>query len=151
MSEFLAHLIGTLTERVHGIQAILLYGSQQHPQFVDMWSDYDVCVVLNWSACIDEPQFIQAVNDIGTVVGSEVYRRIHSVLYRTAMGFKSSICLLDATVTSYQEWNSTANRDHQTILFGHIEPSSTPSTPPVTHTAFVPMKPRSIPREEVVH
>ena len=138
MSEFLPHLITTLTDRVEGIQAILLYGSQQHPQAVDMWSDYDVCIVMNPSARIDESPFIQAVHDIGTVVGSEVYRRRHSVLYRTAMEFQSSIYLLDATVSAYQEWNNTVNRDQQTILFGHIEPSSTPNTPPVTHTVFRP-------------
>lgn len=138
MSEFLPHLIRTLTERVDGIQAILLYGSQQHPQVVDMWSDYDVCIVLNSSARIDESAFIQAVNDIGTVVGREVYRRSHSVLYRTAMEFQSSMCLLDATVSEYQEWNSTVNRDQQTLLFGHIELSSTLNTSPITHTAFPP-------------
>lgn len=138
MSEFLPHLIRTLTGRVDGMQAILLYGSQQHPQVVDMWSDYDICIVLNPSARIDEFQFIHAVNDIGTIVGREVYRRSHSVLYRTAVEFQSSICLLDATVSAFHEWNGTVNRDQQTILFGHIEPSSTPNTPPVTYTAFRP-------------
>lgn len=137
MSGFLPHLIRTLTERVDGIQAILLHGSQQNPQVADMWSDYDVCIVLNSSARIYESQFILAVNDIGTVVGREVYLRSHSVLYRTAIEFQSSICLLDATVSEFHEWNSTENRDQPTILFGHIELSSTPNTP-VTHAAFRP-------------
>ncbi len=140
MSGFLPHLIRTLTERVDGIQAILLYGSQQHPQVADMWSDYDVCIVLNSSARIDEARCILAVNDIGTVVGREVYRRSHSVLYRTAMEFQSSMCLLDVTVSEFHEWNSTENRDQQTILFGHVELSSTPNTP-LIHAAFRPDEP----------
>ena len=49
MSGFLPYLIRTLTERVDSIQAILLYGLQQHPQVADMWSDYDV--VLAKSFC----------------------------------------------------------------------------------------------------
>lgn len=60
MDGFLNHVINTLAAGLDGIQAILLYGSQQNPQVVDMWSDYDVWIVLRSSTRLDERRFIQS-------------------------------------------------------------------------------------------
>ena len=136
MNEFLTHVISTLSESFKGIQAIVLRGSQQNIQDVDMWSDYDVLIVLNPLVSIDESKFIQAVNNIGVVVGSETYSGHNSVLYRTAIEFKSSIQLLDATVLSYREWVSAVPPESQKIVFGQIEPSQVPNTPPVKDQTF---------------
>jgi hypothetical protein len=73
MNAFLTHVIKVLSARVEGIQAMILRGSQQNHQVVDMWSDYDILMVLNPSTSLDEREFLHAVNDIGFVVGSESY------------------------------------------------------------------------------
>ncbi len=138
MNEFLTYVISTLTEGFEGIQAIVLRGSQQTAQVVDMWSDYDLLIVLNPSASIDENKFIQTVNKIGRVVGCELYREHNSVLYRTAIEFRSSIQLLDTTVCSYQEWVSKEPPESQKIVLGQIEPSSVPKVPPVADKPFRP-------------
>ena len=144
MNEFLSHVIRALTEDVHGIQAIALYGSQQNPQSVDMWSDYDIWIVLESSACIDEPRVIQAVHDMGFVVGGELHKTSHSVLYRTAIGFEASIRLLDLTV-SHEEPQSANLLARPAILFGHLEPRFTPTIPSGQQAGFRPNEARISP------
>lgn len=100
----MTHVIRTLTHHVEGVQAIVLRGSQQNPQSVDMWSDYDLLIVLNPSTRLDERAFLQAVDSLGPVVGCKRYQDRHTVLYRAAAEFGSSIQLLDTTVRSYREW-----------------------------------------------
>ncbi len=134
MDEFLSHVIRTLTEGVEDIESIRLYGSQVNPQVVDMWSDYDLWIVLHSSARIDQLRFIQTVNDIGIVVGSELHRKDHSVLYRTAIAFESSMRLLDATVS--HEEPPSANLSVWPIgMLEHLEPRSTPNMLSVTNPA----------------
>ncbi len=136
MSRFLTHVITTLTEGLAEIQAILLYGSQQNLESVDMWSDYDLRIVLKPEAVIDETGFVEAIHTVGVVVGAELYPGTDSVLYRAAIEFESSIRLLDAMVAAYKEWESTQLRDHFVIVFGDLGSSATSSTPLVPNTRF---------------
>lgn len=138
MNQFLTHVVNRLSESFEGIQAIVLRGSQQNSQEVDMWSDYDLLVVMNPLVSINENKFIKAVNIIGLVVGSELYSGHDSVLYRTAIEFKSSIELLDATVCSYQEWVHTEPPESQKIVFGQIVLSGATHKSPLRNESFSP-------------
>lgn len=129
MNEFLSHVISMLCERVEGIQAIALRGSQQNSQIVDMWSDFDLLIVLNQSTSIDQNEFLEAVNNIGLIVGSELHSAENSILCRIAVQFQSSIQLLDISVCSYREWVDTEPPETQEIVLGQIEPSLVPRTP----------------------
>ena len=143
MDKFFTHVIRTLTERVEKIQAILLHGSQNSPQVVDMWSDHDIWIVLNPSAYINEPQLVQAVTNIGVVLGSELHKKDEQLLYRTAVLWESSIRLLDITL-SHKEPTSDP-LDRQTIVFGHLEPPSVTPRSPITNTTFDPDETRISP------
>jgi hypothetical protein len=136
MNEFLTHVIKVLSARVEGIQAMILRGSQQNHQVVDMWSDYDILMVLNPSTSIDESEFLNAVNDIGFVVGSESYGGENSILCRVAVEFEGSLQLLDISGCSYQEWATTAPPESQEIVLGNIELSPVRRMPRVTDEVF---------------
>lgn len=123
MNKFLRHVIDTLAANVTGIRAMVLRGSQQTGDEVDLWSDIDLEVILELEMKVDETQFIKAHDKIGFVVGSESYSKKDEFFYRTAIAFESSIHLLDATVYSYDQWVSVEafSPKSSTIVYGQIE------------------------------
>lgn len=124
MDSFLSHVISSIVTTLEGVKGIVLRGSQQTEPMVDMWSDHDVLVVLDHDPSLNDQVVFQELNQIGNVVGSERYRYSeHSLLYRTAIEYKSSIHLLDLHLCSYEEWISTeALKDPiSTIVYGDLE------------------------------
>lgn len=123
MDTFLGHAIATLSTNLEGIKAILLRGSKQTDDQVDFWSDTDLLVVFHPGVGVEEKRFVQAIDQIGFVIASELYSGQESVLYRAAIEFESSVQLLDATVCSHDEWVSTEAFKEQssTIVYGQIE------------------------------
>lgn len=117
MQEFLSRVVNTLAERLEDVQSIVLQGSQTDPEIVDMWSDYDLLVVLKPDACIDEAAFTEAIHRIGRVVGRETHRQQNTLLYRTALQWQSSVDLLDAKVRTYQNWTGDRPSTPPVILF----------------------------------
>ncbi|KUO96626.1 hypothetical protein [Ferroacidibacillus organovorans] len=102
---------------------IVLRGSQQTGVQVDLWSDTDILMILHPKIEINEDRFIHAHNPIGNILGSEIYRGLESILYRTAIEYESSIHLLDSSLCTYNEWTSIeALKDQSfTVVYGHIE------------------------------
>lgn len=120
MQEFLSRVVSTLAERLEDVQSIVLQGSQTDPEIVDMWSDYDLLVVLKPDACIDEAAFTEAIHRIGRVVGRETHRQQNTLLYRTALQWQSSVDLLDAKVRTYQNWTGDRPSTPPVILFDSL-------------------------------
>ncbi|WP_274364757.1 nucleotidyltransferase domain-containing protein [Paenibacillus thermotolerans] len=121
MNTFLEHTISELTAHLMGIKAIILRGSRLQEEQVDFWSDYDLLVVLEPEAALNEHYFIQAVERIGTVIGCESYRKPESFLYRTAIEHNESIHLLDASICTYNEWLTEESASNtSTVVYGQI-------------------------------
>ncbi|RKN83936.1 hypothetical protein [Paenibacillus ginsengarvi] len=121
MDRFLSFVVKAITESVKDVKGIVLKGSRQTEALVDIWSDYDLEVVLKPGAAVCEQEALRAADRIGLVVGSEIYRHgEHAFLYRTAIEYESQIYLLDMQLSAYTEWIA-----HQegpfTVLYGELE------------------------------
>lgn len=123
MNSFLNHAVSGITANLKGVRGIVLRGSQQTDDKVDLWSDTDLLIVLNEGVLVNEQDIIGAINAIGFVIGSELYRyNEQSLLYRTAIAIESSIQLLDMQCCSYEEWILTESHKDQdsTIIYGDL-------------------------------
>lgn len=68
---------------------------------------------------------IQSVDQLGNVIGSELYVQETSIMYRTAMEYDFSIQLLDVTICTYNHWiDIESASNHSTIMYGDIEYSN---------------------------
>jgi len=123
MNTFLDHVIHTLTTNLTGIgiQAIVLRGSQQTKDEVDLRSDIDLLVVLQPEARMDAEALIQGVHQTGTVFGDELYSSPESVLFRAAIYHDSSVELLDIGLCSHAHWLSNESSSKQTVVHGDID------------------------------
>lgn len=132
MDAFLRRIIDELTGNLNGIKAIVLGGSRRMERQVDFWSDTDLSVILEPDMRVDEHQFVQAINQLGFIIGSERYSEQASMLYRTAIEFQDTIHLLDATIYTYNEWGLTGISKNQSaaIVYGQIEIGENQKTAP---------------------
>ncbi len=122
MNIFLSHVIKQLTSKLNGIQAIILRGSYQSDSYVDFWSDFDILVVLDQNTMLNNELFLQAVNNIGEVIGNEIYKKPESTLYRSVIVYNQSIHLLDASICTYNEWLLVESISKtSSVIFGSIE------------------------------
>lgn len=125
MNTILKQVINKITSDITEVKAIVVSGSQQTERIVDFWSDTDLLVILNPGFSVDEQHFIQAIKEIGFIVGSELHRLSkESIMYRTAIEFECSVHLLDVQVCTYNHWLLTESKKNQlfTIVYGDIEP-----------------------------
>lgn len=82
----------------------------------------DLLIILQPNSNLNKESFIQSVDQLGNVIGSELYVQETSIMYRTAMEYDSSIHLLDVTICTYRHWidlESTSN--HSTLIYGDME------------------------------
>ncbi|MCJ8015333.1 hypothetical protein MUG84_27115 [Paenibacillus sp. KQZ6P-2] len=124
MNTFINHVVDAITSNLKDVRGIVLSGSQQSDEIVDIWSDTDLLIVMDEGFLIDEQVIIGAINSIGFVVGSETYRSVeHSISFRTCISLENSIHLLDVKFCSYDEWILIESQKGQsyTIIFGDLK------------------------------
>lgn len=132
MNAVLNQITNGITGNLVGIRGIVLRGSQQTDELVDLWSDTDLLIVLKEGVLINQQDIIGAINAIGFVVESEIYRYSEqSLLYRTAIALASSIHLLDVQFCTYEEWIlSESHKDQDsTIIYGDLNLNERISSP----------------------
>ncbi len=119
-------VVAILVDRVEGIQAIVLYGSQTKPHTVDFWSDADLLVVLAPDRALAPGRIAAILTRLGTlVVGCERHEEPgRRMLLRLAIMRAGHVRMLDLTVATYADW-ANGDRPHSQqngqVIYGILE------------------------------
>ncbi|MCB0845752.1 MAG: hypothetical protein KDE26_21025 [Bacteroidetes bacterium] len=102
------------------IESVFLKGSQTIPEATDIWSDIDLVVVSQQKKTIDLQELTKHIEEIGPIVGKEVFPDPNQATIRMVLEMESDIIMVDLVIFSQKQWlaQSIEEGQNHTLLHG---------------------------------